>query len=347
MRRRLRRPEGEQLIPALFLVAMMLFAYWKWAGEPPAVPPTPPADGGYLFCSWNVENLFDDVDDPADRDADENWFGQNPAMVQAKLNRLREAILMQAGGRGPDILVMVEVENRNAAAMLQHVLNKNLPAELAYNSLIFRENRTGRHIAPAILSRIPGRIDESLRFPATQRILAARFVVEGRPLTILASHWTSRLTDKVGTKRAAYADSLYRAVGELGPSTDVLLCGDFNDEPDAPSVRLNLHATGDSSLVRADDPAPYLLDLMADKPPDRFGTYEYKGRWQIFDQIVVTPGLLDPSGWEVLPETVRTENRAEFRSGRDGRPWRFGNERADGARGFSDHFAVTVRLHAG
>ncbi len=344
MRRRLKRPEGEQLIPALVLVALVLFASWKWAEAPPAPPP---ADGGYLLCSWNVENLFDDVDDPDDRETLENWFGRNPAMVHEKLDRLCKALLLQAGGRGPDILVVVEVENRRAATLLQEALNSRLPAHLAYTSLVFRENRTGRHIAPAILSRIPGRVDATLTFPPTQRILAARLVAEGRPLTILASHWTSRLTDKVGTKRAAYADSLARAVRELGPSTDILLCGDFNDEPDDLSVRRNLHASGDLALVGADDPAPPLLNLMAGKDPDRFGTYRYKGHWRMFDQIVVSPGLLDPSGWEVLPETVRAENRAEFRAGRDGHPWRFGNERGDDARGFSDHFAVTVRLRAG
>ena len=136
--------------------------------------PRAPA-GEYSFCCWNAENLFDDVDDPDDRDADENWFGRNPAIVAQKMANLAKALLLQAGGRGPDILALVEVENRHAAAMLQKALNDRLvedqrPPELAYTTLIFRENKTGRRIAPAILSRLPGEVDESITFPPTRRI---------------------------------------------------------------------------------------------------------------------------------------------------------------------------------
>lgn len=343
MPRRLKRPEGDPLLLALIVVALLLVAYWRWANGPSPSPPTPP--GEYLLCSWNAENLFDDEDDPNDRDEDEDWFGRNPQVVAQKMANLSKALVMQAGGQGPDILVLVEVENRRAAQLLQKALNERLPTELAYKYLIFRENRTGRRIAPAILSRVPGEIDESLSFPPTRRILPARLRAGSRPLLVLASHWTSRMTDKTGAKRDAYADDLYKAVEEIGTSADILLCGDFNDEPDDPSVREHLHATGDPAKVG--DGSPYLLDLLAGKDPERYGTIRFNGRWRIFDQIAVSPGLLDPSGWLVLPDTVRVENDDALRIGRDGHPWRFGNERSRQPRGFSDHFAVSVRLKAG
>ena len=31
--------------------------------------------GTFLFCFWNVENLYDDNDDPKIHDEMENWFG--------------------------------------------------------------------------------------------------------------------------------------------------------------------------------------------------------------------------------------------------------------------------------
>ena len=86
---------------------------------------------------------------------------------------------------------------------------------------------------------------------------------------------------------------------------------------------------------------------MTGKNPDQFGTIRFQGRWQIFDQIVANPGLLEPSGWLILPDTVQAENREEFRIGRSGQPWRFGGEGNRQPRGYSDHFAVTVRLRAG
>ena len=344
-RRRANRPRGDQLVRVLVILALLALASWLSRHEPGPVGPAPAPPGeGYLFCSWNAENLFDDRDDPEDHDPDEDWFGNNPAIVHEKIAHLADALLRQAGGRGPDVLALVEVENRHAVELLRDELDRRLTPELHYAYLLFQENRTGRHIAPAILSRVPGRVDLRVGFRPTQRILAARLEAGGAPLSVLASHWTSRLTDKTGAKRSAYGDALYQAAWQLGPDADVLICGDFNDEPDDPSVRDHLHATGDVAAVRD---RLGLLDLMAGKTPDDFGTYYYHGRPQLFDQIVASPGLLDPSGWLILPETIRTENHAALRAGRDGHPWRFGGPHERGARGYSDHFAVTVRLKAG
>ena len=46
----------------------------------------------YLFCTWNVENFYDDQDDPKANDEMENWYGQNPAMFQLKISRLADVL---------------------------------------------------------------------------------------------------------------------------------------------------------------------------------------------------------------------------------------------------------------
>ncbi|HEX8204311.1 MAG TPA: endonuclease/exonuclease/phosphatase family protein, partial [Isosphaeraceae bacterium] len=174
--------------------------------------------------------------------------------------------------------------------------------------------------------------------------------VAGAPLVLLVSHWTSRLTDETDAKRSAYAQAIYAAFLEhyrADPAADVLIAGDFNDEPDDPSLRDGLHVTADADRVRAGGPRPPLLDLMAGKDPDQLGTYYYNGRWQILDHIVVAPGLLDPAGWQALPETARTENPDALRTGRSRRPLRFGGPKNQNPRGPSDHFAVTIRLRVG
>lgn len=325
----------------LAALALLALAAWFARRSPSSGPAPAPSAEGYLFCSWNAENLYDDVDDPAVRDADEDWFGTNPALVREKVDHLAEALLMQAGGRGPDVLALVEVENRHAAELLQAALNDRLAPDLRYSYLIFRENRTGRHFAPAVLSRLPGRIDPDFEFRPTLRILAARIEADGVPLTVLASHWTSRLTDQGGDRRAIYGDALYRAARTLGPAADLLICGDFNDEPDDPSVRDHLHAIGDAAAVRDRLGPLRLLDLMAGPRP---GTIEFHGRFQTFDHIVAAPGLLDPPGWLVLPETLLVADAYPLSTARNGRPFRFGGPRTPGPRGYSDHFAVTVRL---
>ena len=55
------------------------------------------------------------------------------------------------------------------------------------------------------------------------------------------------------------------------------------------------------------------------------------------------PGLLDPDGWSVAVDTVRTSASPSLRDGKGG-PLRFGDSENQNPRGPSDHFAVCVWL---
>ncbi len=298
-----------------------------------------------------MENLFDDQDDPRDHDAMEDWFAHDPPALRAKLGLLADALLRQNGGRGPDILALVEVENERAVELLRQTLNERLSAEWQYpaRGLVHRDNTTGRRIEPAILTRLPV-LDDRTRGPhdfQNRRILEAHLQADGAPLVVLVSHWTSRVREDTVSKRAAYADVLYGLFLDLrreDPEVDLLMSGDFNDEPSDPSVRDHLHAVSDPTRIRAADARPQLLDLDADRDPARGGTYFYHGRWQILDHIVLSPGLLDRSGWQLVPDSLRVENDFRLRATTDRSPHRFGNEKNPNPRGPSDHFAVTVRL---
>ena len=343
----------------LFLVAYPFIAPERGGGPLPQPPPPPGGQGPeavasrqeYLFCTWNVENLFDDQDDPHNHDTDEDWFARHPEMVREKVERLAHALLLQNEGRGPDILAIVEVENRRAVELLRDAINEKLPTEWQYNGLVHRDNVSGRRIEPAILTRLPVSEDRTHSF-GIRRILEARIVSRGAALHILASHWTSRVRGETEGKREAYADVLYETVADIvrtNPAADVLLSGDFNDEPNDPSLIEHLHAIGSVEQVRREltqDGPFHLLDLAANLDPETQGTYFYNGRWQVLDHIVVSPGLLDPRGWLVLPETLQTENGPELRIGRTRHPWRFGGPTSQQPRGTSDHFALTVRLRA-
>jgi endonuclease/exonuclease/phosphatase family metal-dependent hydrolase len=354
-----RRSGSDWFIPAVVLIMLVLLATWLTQpdpAQPPATTKTPSGEGpasssplapaeGYLFCHWNVENFYDDRDDPHNHDELEDRF-RNPDVVREKVEQLSDALLTQNDGHGPDILAMVEVESRRSVELLRDALNAHLPPEWHYRGLIQRNYHQDRRLAPAVLTRLPVRDDLSrLRLP--RRILEAHLEAAGAPLVILSSHWTSRLRGDTEAKREAYAAAVYaafRALARSDPAADVLISGDFNDEPDDPSVRDDLHATGDPSLVVETDTEPRLLDLMIGLDPRRMGTFYYNGHWQILDHIVAAPGLLDPAGWQIVPETLRTANAPALRLGRTGRPLRFGSDNNQNPRGPSDHFALTVRL---
>ncbi|MEO6809067.1 MAG: endonuclease/exonuclease/phosphatase family protein [Isosphaeraceae bacterium] len=349
-----------RLIAVVTLIVLVLILLWVLEPQRPVIlPPQGPEPlpgpqaarplEGYLFCTWNVENFFDDRDDPRNHDEDEDWFGRDPQAVRQKVGVLADALLRQNNGRGPDILAMVEVESQRAVELLRDALNDRLSDDSAYRTIVFRENRTGRRFAPAILTRLAAR-DGWTRGPRdfdNRRILEAHLEAEGAPLVVLASHWTSRVTDKTDVKRTAYAETVYRAFLDqtrANPAADVLLSGDFNDTPEDVAVRVHLRTVGDLETVLLGGTKPHLLNLMIGKDPEVVGTYFYRGRWQILDHILASPGLLDQTGWRILPETLRTENPPGLRAGRTRAPFRFGGPKTQNPRGPSDHFAVSVRL---
>src|SRR5439155_15861352 len=166
-----------------------------------------------------------------------------------------------------------------------------------------------RHIAPAVIARLSADATATRLLNSKQRILETHLTVNGYDLTLVASHWTSRLTDKTGERRDRYADSIYRDYRERAardPSVDFLLCGDFNVSPDDASVVTHLHTTADPAAVARDAAATALLNLMAAKDPRDFGTHVHAGKRYIYDQIIVSRGMLDADGWSCDPDSVRT-----------------------------------------
>jgi endonuclease/exonuclease/phosphatase family metal-dependent hydrolase len=346
--------------PLPFLVSLFLAMALGLAGctrpseQVPAPGATPADPGGpakYLFCFWNVENFFDDKLDhrkgPGDREYDP-WFANNPDILQLKLRRLTDAVLKLNDGKGPDILAIVEVESIRAAELLQDALNARLQDKsLHYQHVLMKEVAGGRHIAPAILTRLHVERERTRLLNKRLRILEGHVTVNGHPLVIIASHWTSQLDKGSEHGREHYAETIYgrvRAMYTANPKVDVLICGDFNESPEDPAVIEKLHAAGKVEEVQRPGDGLRLLNLMAGKDPNRFGTHYFR-RWLVYDQIVVTPGMLDDEGWSVVPDSVKRVNQ-ELYNPKDKlrRPWKFGSPGAHAARGYSDHFPVTVEL---
>jgi hypothetical protein len=116
IRRTALRADGLTAVVALFVLGFLSLWLMRAKREnlrPSQKAPESPA-AEVLFCHWNVENLFDDRDDPENNDADENWFGRHPEAVRAKVDPLADALVYQNGGDGPKFLELVDVESRRA-----------------------------------------------------------------------------------------------------------------------------------------------------------------------------------------------------------------------------------------
>jgi endonuclease/exonuclease/phosphatase family metal-dependent hydrolase len=330
------------------------------------VPDAAPASGEYLFCFWNTENFFDSKvngwHNEPDKDFD-RWFADGGALFEQKVKNLTEVLAALGDGRGPDILALAEVEAESAAAeALMDSLNQTIKQGTPpYRHLLIKNPHGGRNIATAILTRLPVVEDRTQLIGRRHRILEGHIEVNGRELVVLATHWTSRVSDKVGEGRDKYADQIYgrfRAMYKSSPDVSLLVCGDFNDNPDDVSVTKHLHAIGDLNEVKANGDPPMLYDLFAKLWDEQasggrqhpVGTHFYRGKANIFDQIVVSPGMVNgQGGWQCLVETAEiVKHRFVVPRGRSkGHPLAFGTEREKvplTERGVSDHLPVTVRL---
>jgi hypothetical protein len=219
----------------------------------------------------------------------------------------------------------------------------------------------GRNIATAILTRLPVVEDRTRLIGKRHRILEGHIEVNGRDLAVLATHWTSRVSDKAGEGRDKYADEIYgrfRAMHKENPDVPLLICGDFNDNPDDPSVMEHLHAIGDLNRVMANGDPPLLYNLFANlwaenkgkEEKEKVGSHYYRGKAFLFDHIVVAPGMVNgKGGWQCLVETAKiVKHRFVVTRGRNkGHPAAFLTEKEKiplSERGVSDHLPVTVRL---
>ncbi len=319
-----------------------------------------PKMAGYLFCFWNVENLFDDKVNGWPNEPDkgfDQWFARDDKARKQKYANLATVLAGLNGGRGPDILAVAEVESQRAAELLAEAINRKLPDKaLHYKQVLFKDPQGGRSIATAVITRLP--VAGTPRLLGRRlRILEMRLRVEGRDLTLLATHWTSRVSDEKGEGRKRYADLIYdeyKGLARSDPKVDLLICGDFNDNPSDPSVVEHLHAVSDPARVRMGGTQPQLFSLFGkrweeiEKLGKREGaTHVYRGRPYFFDQIVMSPGLLDREGWQCLVDSAEVVTRGENLVDRRKAPLRFGTEREKiplSERGCSDHLPVTVRL---
>jgi endonuclease/exonuclease/phosphatase family metal-dependent hydrolase len=344
----------------LGLAAVVALGYFVWTNLPTRSSPPPVAGDGkpaaFVFCSWNVENFFDDQDDPKNDDDYEDWVGTSPDVFRQKVDHLADGLLKMNGGVGPDVACLVEVESERCLSALQEAANARLDAaghgDRKYTAVLFKGDNMGRRFAPAILTRLGVQADRTRKLGKriNGRILEGHLRHNGHELVVIAAHWTSRVTDKegVGARRADYAEDCYgrvKAILTENPDADVVVCGDFNDEFDDPSIRNDLHATDRAEAVRESAAEPRLLDLFAHWKGDPPGTI-YSRKWSVFDHICVARGLLDDKGWSCDPKTAAVFAPEEFRHkvGKRFEPFQFGGRNAKGERGYSDHFPVTVQL---
>ncbi len=335
-----------------------------------------------LFAAfWNLENLFapegyPDREPWIARELASDLKGWTQALFETKINQLASIIARMNGGSGPDVLGVCEVENAFVMAALTSRLNA-AGSSRRYSVIHVDSTRDHRGIDTAFvydgarLTVDPAAVFSHfvMRRTGTRDITQVTFTTQaGNDIVALCNHWPSRsggTYESRGYRMTAGETLSYwhqRIWDERGRDIPIIAMGDFNDDPFDESLQSYARATREREDVQRAQTAVRFYNLAwrfmeqtgrdhQGNPRRVHGTIYYQGDGHVFDQILVSRGLLLESGVVTVDEsTAGIELHPEMVDHREGQgPIRFGLPKGDAARnvntsGFSDHFPVSVTL---
>ncbi|NTW48425.1 MAG: hypothetical protein HGB19_01580 [Chlorobiales bacterium] len=314
-----------------------------------------------LIAWWNVENLFDTVNDPGNGDDEFTPDGSKEwteNRLNTKLENLTEVIRDIGKSRPndgiglPDIMGFCEVEHLSP---IKELFQKHLGTSdygfVYYESLDPRGIDIGFAYNKEKLSVLRSeKHTVTLSGKPTRDIISVTFTYEGKPLYVIGNHWPSRLGGEMrsASKRADAAKALRGVVDSIlkkEPNADILILGDFNDEPGDRSITDILQASGDMETVKnASD--GHLYNCWAAYPG--IGSSLYRKSWLRIDQAIVSRGMLDQRNFFIEKDSFtcfykdymfekpsgRRKSKDLFRT--------YQGKRYEG--GYSDHLPITVLL---
>jgi endonuclease/exonuclease/phosphatase family metal-dependent hydrolase len=244
----------------------------------------------FRVAFYNLENLFDTVDGPND-DAEflpnsaNAWNGDR---YNSKLRNMAKVIDSIA----PSILGLVELEN----AFVLEDLRANSSVMKGKFEIAHRESPDIRGIDVALmynaeLFRISGIYMTPITLPdgyATRSIMRVHLVEKGTgdSLAVFINHWPSRRGGAASAASRMVAATALAQTLQNNPTipANFLIMGDFNDDPEDPSITEGLQA-GDAfhSIVN--------LAFLARQADSTIGTIAWHTGWNMFDQIMISRPL--------------------------------------------------------
>jgi len=299
---------------------------------------------------YNVENLFDTVDDTTKNDEEflpgglRRWTASR---YHRKLSAVARAVAVAGEWELPSLAGLCEVENEE---VLRDLVYGTILSAGNYG-IVHRESPDPRGIDLALLYRrdcfsfveadawLPANVDS---MPVlTRNILHVKLTAGADTLHIVICHLPSRkggvlaaadLRERMVRLAGAGIDSIMSASGGRAA---VIVMGDFNTAPGEPLMEQFAREAG-------------LVNLSTETAGEGKGSYRYQGTWEMIDQILVSTPMTDSTNvFYALPGTFRVVD-APFLLTTDGtypgkKPFpTYGGYSYSG--GYSDHLPVTVRV---
>ncbi len=274
------------------------------------------SDKSFVVMSYNVENLFDTINDPDKDDEDflpsgkQKWTAERYAK---KLEQLSKVIATPNGKNLPAIIGLYEIENKKVVEDLATTasLKKGKYGVVHYESpdkrsidvaMMYRKNKLTVLKSKALYVRLP----EEPPYPTRDILYVKGVTGKTDTLHFFFNHWPSRRSgaDESEKNRMSAATVLRHSVDSLFKSdahAKIIIMGDFNDYPTNRSICETLKT--DSLPVISSTET--LFNLCYDLEKKKQGTYNYKGDWSMLDQFIISYSVLNGTGLHVKNDAAK------------------------------------------
>ena len=311
---------------------------------------------------YNVENLFDTINDPNKFDETSPIMelkGSKSKVYKSKLNNMAMVISkigLEKTNTSPAIIGLAEVENRKVLEDLiatDHLKEKHYsiihfesPDERGIDVAFIYQKRyfkvLSHKVHPLLIFKEDGKRDY------TRDQLVVSGLLDDELIHVIVNHWPSRSGGEAKSRpfRLAAAKVNKRIIDSLqamNSEAKIITMGDFNDDPDSPSVKKILNAKERKQDVQK---ASGLYNPMADMHRRGLNTLAYRDNLNLFDQIIFTQPFLekDYNSYRFYKAGIYNKqylitDKGPFK----GYPFRSYNYNTYQG-GYSDHFPVYIYL---
>lgn len=313
----------------------------------------------YSTAFYNVENLWDTVDDTTHKGDNDflptgqyNWTQDKYEKKIHNISIVLSQLAQEYCPAGPALIGIAEVENRKVVEDLAHA---EPIRSLGYQVIHFESpDHRGIDVAALYNPRLFG-FKSAQVYPyhnpeeptmRTRDILLVNGILAGEDFHFIVNHWPSRYGGGKSSPLREFAASIVRHVVDslyaANADAKIVICGDLNDDPFDKSVSKVLGAKRKSKDVQRHD----LYNATWKLYDDGIGSLCYQGKWNLFDQQIVSGTLLNKDKKELSFWKAEVFNRP-FLIRQEGRYKGYPFRTFDGntfVNGYADHLPTITYL---
>ena len=289
----------------------------------------------FSITSWNTYCFFDGVDNSSEFTEFTSAKGYTRAKYEERIERT--ALYMALNMSDSDIIILEEIESED---VLHDLIDAGLKGKgYLYYGLAQKSDGT---LSVGFISRIKPSsvVFHSVSSSSSRLIPEFRFIWKGESVTLLGVHLRSQFDDEDERKEEL---GLLRTLIEERKGECVIVMGDFNTDCITGDEIGDRRKTGDWIIPLTGDGAlayggvmfsPY-LDY---SEPLAAGSYYYDGSWYTYDNALLSSSFFDGEGieYDAFSITSGADSKTSY-----GTPLKYEKSSASG---YSDHFAITLRL---